>query len=187
MHKLVYSVFKTIMVAMILVFAFDMASYLYRAMSLNQRMENIMVSMQRVVADNNGLTPDAYSMYKDMFIQLADDMNAGEPGSFVNGYWINYGRSANSQHPCLTTLSAMRDGTYKNILVQDMSATARYGDVMVVQVGVQINQPSWGFTSSTSKGGQYFQNDRTSSAIKARTHNLWFTYYVPCQRVETYN
>ena len=88
MHKLVYSVFKTIMVAMILVFAFDMIGYLYRAMSLNQRMENIMVSMQRIVAENNGLTPDAYSMYEDMFIQLAKDMNGDDAGSFINGYKI---------------------------------------------------------------------------------------------------
>ena len=181
MHRLVYSVFKTIMIAMILVFAFDMFSYLYRAMSLNQRMENIMISMQREVMENNGLTEGAYNMYETMFKALADDMNGGVPGSFVNGFWINYGKEANTQHPCLTSLNALRDNTNVNILCGDLKETGSYGDVMVIQVGVQINQPSWDFVG-TDRGSENFQNDRTSALINANTHNLWYTYYVPCLR-----
>lgn len=181
MNRLVYNVFKTIMFAMIFVFVFDMAGYLYRAMSLNQRMENIMVSMQRIVAENNGLTPDAYSMYENMFIQLADDMNSGKAGSFVNGFWINYNEDARSQHTTLTSLSAIRDGVTKNILVQDMKEIGKYGDVMVVQVGVSIDQPTWNFTSS-SHSANNFNNDRTSASLKPRQHEMWYTYYVPCLR-----
>lgn len=180
MHKLVYSVFKTIMVAMILVFAFDMIGYLYRAMSLNQRMENIMVSMQRIVAENNGLTPDAYSMYEDMFIQLAKDMNGDDAGSFINGYKINYGKNARSNHMALDSITATRNGVNVNVLCQDMKEIASYGDVMIVQVGVSINQPTWGFTGSHSADN--FNNDRTDASLKARTHEMWYTYYVPCLR-----
>lgn len=181
MHRLVYNVFKTIMLAMIFVFVFDMASYLYRAMSLNQRMENIMVSMQRIVSENNGLTPDAYSMYESMFIQLANDMNSGEPGSFINGYWINYNHDARTQHTTLTRLDAMRNGSTKNVLIEDMKEVGGYGDVMVVQVGVSIDQPTWGFTGSSHSAANW-NNDRTSSVLKPRQHEMWYTYYVPCLR-----
>jgi hypothetical protein len=167
------------MLSMIFVFVFDMGSYLYRAMSLNQRMENIMVSMQRIVSENNGLTPDAYSMYKSMFIQLAKDMNAGEPGSFINGYWINYGDDAASQHLALSSLTATRNGTSVDVLIQDMAELGQYGDVMVVQVGVSIDQPTWGFTGSSHSAANW-NNDRTSSVLKPRQHEMWYTYYVPC-------
>ena len=64
MAKLTYTVFKTIMLAMIFVFVFDMGMYLYRTASLTQRMQNIMTSMQRVVQENNGLSPENYEIYK---------------------------------------------------------------------------------------------------------------------------
>lgn len=192
MNKLVYTVFKTIMISMILIFVFDMVSYLYRAMSLNQRMESIMVSMQRCVMENNGLNESAYNMYKGIFSQLACDMNGDTNGNgvrdageqwFINGYWINYGTPARN---CLTTIQSKRQnssGTLQavNILHSDMKNVASYGDVMTVQVGVQLNQPSWGFVDNSYSGNDW-QNSVTSNKIAQKTTEFWYTYYVPCLR-----
>lgn len=181
MHRLVYNVFKTIMISMILVFAFDMASYLYRTASVNRKMESLMVSMQREVMENNGLTEDTYKMYKQLLIDMAHDMNTDSTQPFINGYWINYNATASSQHPCLTSITSLRGGTSTNILVQDLSKTGSYGDVMVVQVGVSINQPIWDFVNA-SHNAPSFQNDRTSASLNPAVQELWYTYYVPCMK-----
>lgn len=180
MSKLVYSVFKTIMMAMILVFVFDMLMYLYRTASLTQRMQNIMTSMQRVVQENNGLSPENYAIYEDMFVDLADSFNQGHTGNnsdtFINGYWINF----NSKARNTTTMQDMPASSGVVLTMNNTANRANYGDIIAVQVGVSINQPSWDFTSSTSNSSEYFQNDRTSASIDSPKTELWYTYYVPC-------
>ena len=178
------------MLSMIFVFVFDMASYLYRAMSLNQRMESIMVSMQRCVMENNGLNDSAYNMYKSMFEQLADDMNGDLNGNgtkdvgeqwFINGFWVNYNTNAINSLSAINSKRANASGTLQNIniLHKDMSNIASYGDVMTVQVGVQINQPSWGFVNNSYSANDW-QNSTTSNQITQKTTEFWYTYYVPC-------
>ena len=180
MAKLTYTVFKTIMLAMIFVFVFDMGMYLYRTASLTQRMQNIMTSMQRVVQENNGLSPENYAVYEDMFIELADSYNQGKHGNnsdvFINGYWINFNNKAKDT----ATMNDMTAASGTILKMNNTANMANYGDVIVVQVGVSINQPNWNFTSATSNSSQYFQNDRTSAGIASPEHELWYTYYVPC-------
>ena len=191
MNKLVYTCFKTIMVAMILVFVFDMTSYLYRVLSLNQRMESIMTSMQKVVMENNYLPESSYQMYKSLLIQLTNDMN-GESGTtlvkknadkqwFIDGIDLNYDTVA---HDALTEIKADRatsTGTVNsyNVLVDKMSLPASYGDVMIVQATVRVEAPSWDFKAD-KRGSQNFQNSYTDSSIQQRTVDLVYTYYVPC-------
>lgn len=180
MAKLTYSVFKTIMMAMILVFVFDMLMYLYRTASLTQRMQNIMTGMQRVVQENNGLSPENYKVYEDMFIELADSFNQGHTANnsdtFINGFWINF----NSKARDTTTMHDMSASSGTVLKMNNTANMANYGDIIVVQVGVCINQPNWNFTTSSSNSSAYFQNDRTSPVINSPEHNLWYTYYVPC-------
>lgn len=75
MNRLVYSVFKAIMMAIIFVFVFDMAFYLYRAISLNSRMQSISTSLQKVVMENNYLPSETANMYGQLFAQLITDFN----------------------------------------------------------------------------------------------------------------
>ena len=77
MNRLVYSVFKAIMMAIIFVFVFDMAFYLYRAISLNSRMQSISTSLQKVVMENNYLPSETATMYQHLFGQLIEDFNGG--------------------------------------------------------------------------------------------------------------
>lgn len=190
MHKLVYTVFKTLMVAMIFVFVFDMASYMYRAMSINQRMESIMTSMQKVVMENNYLPEDSYKMYKSLLVQLTNDMN-GKSGStlvmrgaddynwFVDAIDLNYDNAAVGT---LTALSALKynpatgSSANENILRTQMNLPADYGDVMVVQARVIIEQPTWFMPSGSSADGL---------TRGLRTTTLKYTYYVPCLKYQS--
>lgn len=75
MNRLVYSVFKAIMLSIIFVFVFDMVFYLYRAISLNSRMQSISTSLQKVVMENNYLPSETANMYGQLFAQLITDFN----------------------------------------------------------------------------------------------------------------
>ena len=77
MYKMVYQVFKTIAIAMVLVFVFDIVLYLYRAYSLNQRMESLCVSIQKVVSENNYMPEGQYNMFMRLFDDMADSFNSG--------------------------------------------------------------------------------------------------------------
>lgn len=193
MHKLVYTVFKTLMFSMIFVFVFDMAMYLYKALSLNQRMESIMTSMQKVVMENNYLPKDSYEMYRSLLIQLCNDMNGQHSDHLVmrgsNRDWFVDAIDLNYNHGAVNTFDSLEATKFNpatgstwtsNILRLKMSSPADYGDVMVVQARVVIEQPSWGFTSSVSTGSDYWQNSNTSSAVGKKSTMLTYTYYVPC-------
>lgn len=195
MNKFVWSIFKTIMLAMIFVFVFDMGAYLLRALSLNQRMENTMVSMQKTIMENNYLPEGSYEMYKAIFIGIADDFNGTDSkgaNHFINGYNLNYGNDA------VDTLSDIRATRYNasgsattgSILRKDMKIPASYGDVMVCQVSVQVNQPTWGFTNTHNiEGGKHsavnWNNDRTDSSLKPKTTWFTYTYYIPCLKYQS--
>lgn len=205
MNKFVFTVFKAIAVAMIFVFVFDMAFYLYRALSINQRMLNLMTSMQQVVMDNNYLPQGDYALYESLFTELANNYNDPDGDGihdpfdqFVDGFRINYNHDA---HDCLASLVVERYQTSgagggavinQDVLRKKMDMPANYGDVMVVQVDVQIRQPSWGFdtgatgvVSGGERGGAAWQNDRTSANINHKTTTFTYTYYVPCLKYQS--
>lgn len=205
MNKFVFTVFKAIAMAMIFVFVFDMVFYLYRALSINQRMLNLMTSMQQVVMDNNYLPQGDYNLYRTLFQELASNYNdpdgdgVADPfDKFVNGFNINYNHDA---HDCLDSLVVERYQTSgagggsvvnSDVLRKRMDIPANYGDVMVVQVDVEIRQPVWGFDTSApnvaaggERGSTAWQNDRTSANIRNAVQTFTYTYYVPCLKYQS--
>ena len=185
MYKLVYTVFKTIFLSMMLIFVFDIGFYMYRALSVNQRMESLMTSMQKIVIENNYLPEQDFAMYESIFQQLSDDMNNGDV--FITGIGMNYNTNAQGSG-VLEHLYSTDDtrGTVDDLLVKKMDKPAQYGDVMICQARVQIAQPVWGF--GTAKTGyadtayhDYDGEDSTKwNRVGYRTVTLYYTYYVPC-------
>lgn len=204
MYRIVGSVFKIIMLSIIMVFVFDMAFYMYRVFTLNQKIEGIMTSMQKTVTENNYLPEAEYNMYKSMLKQLADDMNGVSNGLgdandiFIAGIGTNYGAGGgNTNASDMKCLSSMK--TYNNsgtggavtqyeILDTDMSKKASYGTIMVVQVRVKINQPFWSWGSATASSTYSYKgedSEKWTRDIKYRQKTLFYTYYVPCLQYQT--
>lgn len=178
MNKLVYSVFKAIMLSVIFIFIFDMASYLYRAVSLNARMESLSTSLKKVVMENNYLPESDAELYMKLLGQMVADFN-GVPASafgaggitkpsdvnakdsdisdnFISGMHWNYGSNAILANSGLTSLTGdvytWSGGSWqagtRNIVEKDMSKPRDYGDIQIVQLRVGVYQPLWGWTSA---------------------------------------
>lgn len=187
MHKIVYSCFKAIMMSMIFIFVFDTGFYVYRVLVLNQRMENIMNSMQKVVMENNYLPEGDFNMYSALLKNIMTDMNGNVPHNFVQAMDLNYGHNAFTGNSVgsgqvkiggSSTLNVLRkdqagNNVYVNVLIQDMSQPAEYGDIMVVQSSVCVNQTMWGFSGSQRSGADWGQTGRNQTVFH-------YTYFVPC-------
>ena len=190
MERFVLNIFKAIMFSMIFIFAFDIGSYLYRAFSLDQKMNNIMTSLQRVVMENNYLPQEAYEEYAGLFQMLKDDYNGVDATANVNGsqYQDRFieGFDMNFNDDLKVNGAVNLDNYFDSgILVKKMDTPADYGDIMAVQVAVQIYQPIWGFDFNKLDT----QNEYSSVNMNRvyRTHWMAYTYYVPClhyQRVD---
>ena len=199
MHRMVANCFKAIMFSIIFVFVFDMAFYLYRALHLNQRMNSIMTSMQKVVMENNYMPEGDYAMYKEMLLQLQRDMNGDGSSSdrFIIGFSMNYGHDAASRNGnVLSSLNAkkftLKGGAKEvDILKKDMETPAEYGDVMIVQCEVGILQPFWNWGDNK---GDYEYDSRSEEERTApnwtriddyRSTRFTYTYYVPCLKYQS--
>lgn len=189
MHKIVYSVFKTIFLSMMLIFVFDLGFYMYRALSVNGRMESLMTSMQKIVIENNYLPEQDYIMYKSIFQQLADDMNQGDV--FIAGIGLNYDKDATGTGVLTDLISTDSTGHDRHLLVKRMDKPAQYGDVMICQSKVKITQPIWGFgTENHHMADDSFvdyqgQDSTYWNRVGYRTTTLYYTYYVPCLNYRT--
>lgn len=210
MNRLVYSVFKAIMMAIIFVFVFDIAFYLYRAISLNSRMQSISTSLQKVVMENNYLPSETATMYQHLFGQLVVDFNGGsytvsngnlsfndsDPNdNFISGLHWNYKTNATN----ISTANNAKATVYRysnssfvqqqvDLVVKKMNQPAEYGQVMVVQIKVGVYQPLWGWGSATGvykyngeDGTQWVRNSTGAST------EFVYNYYVPCLQYRTTN
>lgn len=210
MNRLVYSVFKAIMMAIIFVFVFDMAFYLYRAISLNSRMQSISTSLQKVVMENNYLPSETATMYQHLFGQLIVDFNGGSysigadgslnlndsdiNNNFVSGMHWNYKNSATGISGMSETTKVYRYNgstftpTDIPLVIDKMSSPADYGQVMIVQLRVGVYQPLWGWSTANGKY-EYNGEDGTKwvrNATGASTEFV-YNYYVPCLQYKTTN
>lgn len=185
METLVYKVFKALMISMIMVFVFDISMYLIKANTLKRKVENIMSSMQDVVSENNYLPPESYEMYKTLFIQLMNEMN-GESGTTLKmrpastNKWFFSGLQFNYNHDpvnCLSVLQVKRNGSNINALARNMAVEAKYGDIMIVQAKVQVEQPNWFYSGALNNEAGL--NKKTAKNDVPHTE-FYFTYYVPC-------
>lgn len=203
MYRIVGTVFKIIMLSIIFVFVWDMAFYMYRAFTLNQKMEGYMSSMQQIVMKNNYLPESDYIMYTNIFRNLADSMNGTEPNDkFIVGIGTNYGSpvtavatsGGNTNSTTMRTLDELKvqlehTNAMKNALCLDMSKPASYGSIMVVQARVKINQPFWNWTTSLLGTNDYGYSgedgEKWSRKLDYYTKTLYYTYYVPCLQYQT--
>lgn len=210
MNRLVYSVFKAIMIAIIFVFVFDMAFYLYRAISLNSRMQSISTSLQKVVMENNYLPSETATMYQHLFGQLIVDFNGGSysigadgslnlndsdiNNNFISGMHWNYKNSATGISGTSEKTKVYRYNgstfipTDIPLVVTKMSSPADYGQVMIVQLRVGVYQPLWGWNTAN---GEYKYNGEDGTkwvrnATGASTEFV-YNYYVPCLQYRTTN
>lgn len=188
MHKLVASVFKAIMYSILFVFIFDMVFYAYRAFSINQRMETIMTSMQKVVMENNYLPEGDYLMYKTMFQKLAEDMNGGD--TFILGIGTNYNSDPiGNQLTTISSFETIKQGgtTSAGTIRKQMSKPASTSDLMIVQARVRISQPFWGWTTVTNNYS--YNGESADKWVKKVNHTaatFYYTYYVPCMKVQSF-
>ncbi len=210
MNRLVYSVFKAIMMAIIFVFVFDMVFYLYRAISLNSRMQSISTSLQKVVMENNYLPSETATMYQHLFGQLIVDFNGGSYGigadgslhlndydtnnNFISGMHWNYKDSATGISGMSETTKVYRYNgstftpTDIPLVIDKMSSPADYGQVVIVQLRVGVYQPLWRWSTANGKY-EYNGEDGTKwvrNATGASTEFV-YNYYVPCLQYKTTN
>lgn len=180
MTRLVANCFKAIMFSMLFILVFDLGFYLYRAFSLNARMESVMTSMQKVIIENNYLPEGDYELYKSIFTRVADDMNQGDV--FINGFSINYDHDPVNAIDDLDALKYKTNGqaVNENILRTRMDTPADYGDVMVVQVRVNVNQPMWGWGGTQETYDYSGEASPEWGKLAPRTTTFAYTYYVPC-------
>lgn len=202
MYKMVYQVFKTIAIAMVLVFVFDIVLYLYRAYSLNQRMESLCVSMQKVVSENNYMPEGQYNMFMRLFDDMADSFNSGyitrEDGSITqvdesslsasdarynrfiirqpdnHAVRLNYGQNPVSTLP---TISGVTVGG-------DISQPLDYGDVAYIEAKVEVKQPVWDFIGDSYSAAN-FQNSNSELTIAERSTEFTYTFLVPCLKYQS--
>ena len=202
MERFVLNIFKAIMFAMIFIFIFDMTSYFYRAITLNNKMENIATSLQRVVMENNYLPDGSYTEYVRMLQLLAQSYNGTTPrnnvnGSvqnnrFIEGFFMNYGDDIITPGGVSTLRNYFgRGADNKWLLNTDMKTVGNYGSVTAVQIGVKIYQPLWGFSGrdynsskvSNVSGGEL--GAPNFNRLDYRTTDMLYTYYVPCLHYQT--
>ena len=210
MNRLVYSVFKAIMMAIIFVFVFDMAFYLYRAISLNSRMQSISTSLQKVVMENNYLPSETATMYQHLFGQVVVDFNGGSytvsngnlsfddsdsSDNFISGLHWNYKEDVtniSTANDAKATVYRYRNSSFVEqqigLVVKKMNQPADYGQVMVVQIRVGVYQPLWGWGTANGKY-EYNREDGTQwvrNSTGASTEFV-YNYYVPCLQYRTTN
>ena len=208
MNRLVYSVFKAIMVSIIFVFVFDMVFYIFKVTSLNSRMESLSTSLKKVVMDNNYLPSEQAEMYKQLFEQVIRDFNSVSSGyensdssqNFISGFHWNYGNDAENVNLSISSSRTYWTGSSwqtvsTDIVNKKMSTPGEYGDICVVQLRVGVYQPMWGWTTlaadGTSSGvdGNYDYDGqdatRWTRAATFRSSELVYTYYVPCLNYKT--
>lgn len=210
MNRLVYSVFKAIMMAIIFVFVFDMTFYLYRAISLNSRMQSISTSLQKVVMENNYLPSETATMYQHLFGQLVADFNGGSytvsngnlsfndsdsSDNFISGLHWNYKEDVtniSTANDAKATVYRYRNSSFVEqqigLVVKKMNQPADYGQVMVVQIRVGVYQPLWGWGTANGiykyngeDGTQWVRNSTGAST------EFVYNYYVPCLQYRTTN
>lgn len=174
MNRFVVVAFKAVAYSIIFVIVWSLCFYLFRAYSLNQKMESIMTSMEQEVTKHNYLTEDAYNMYRGMLLNVANDMNGGD--TFVRGFRINY------NHDCDTNVPTGNGLTYR----KRMDTPGDYGDVMLIEMSVSINALTMFYdpaANNTVDSVQIYDSD------EAHSKGLTFTYVsqVPCLRYISVN
>ena len=172
MHRIVANCFKGIAFAIIFVIVWDLGFYLWRANALNQRMESIAVSMQEVVSKNNYLPEGDRAMFNSILNSIKDDMNVSD--TFINAFDWNYNDN------CVFDSSTLQSNLGSNKLIKKMKYPASYGDVMVIELRVNLNATYWTQVNTSSKGNSGDTFVKNNKGIV-----FTYTYLVPCLKYTT--
>lgn len=182
MERLVWGVFKAIILSMIFMVVWQLGFYLYNVATLDQRMSNIMVSLEKTVSENNYLPHEEAEMYSNIINAMQNSFmqNTSTNGytGFIAGWnWNcsdggNYQAFAPNAAICPTNTTGGGTGAY------DMSIPMNYGSVACIHIGFQINAPWVGFGSATETvrtGG-----NASEWHVESLQTNIAYTSYVPC-------
>lgn len=211
-YRMVYQVFKVIAMAMVLVFVVDIAFYLFRVFSLNQRMESIGVSLQKVVTENNYLPEGQYNMYREIYNDMGESFNKvpdGQSGAdavtlneFIvlnadgDAVTLNYDQPAESVKEIKGTkinAETGRPDPEVNLVKAQLNRPADYGDIMCIQASVRVTQPIWGFVSGARYSADKWQKGNRHNVSEFDnyeagydgTTTFTYTYYVPCLKYQS--
>ena len=164
MHRIVFKSFMAIVYAILFVVIWSVGFYIFKAYALNSRMENIMASMQESVSRDNYLTPESYTMYERMLMDLQNDMNVGGD-TFIDGFNINY------NHDCVSPVP--ENGlTYSTRL----DTVADMGDVAIIEVQVSFRVVNFFYDPSESGAANQVKVGNSTS------NTFTYVYQVPCLR-----
>lgn len=201
--RLVFNVFKAIALSMILVFVLDLCFYLYKALNLNQRMESTCVSLQKVITENNYLPEGEYKMFMEIFDNIGKTMNGGRVSDSlgsVDQNFIVYQNTNGGTHavkinykdapknassvPSIYAQAYNRNtGNHqqKNLVHSTLEDPADYGDIMYIEVDVDILQPTWGFVHNNGalSGASWDRIDDYA------TTTFTYNYLVPCLKYQS--
>lgn len=166
MNRTVWVAFKSVAFAIFFVVIWSVAFYLFKAYSLNQKIESLMVTMQQEVSKNNYLPPETYDMYEELLVDIAETMNGEEAGSFVRGFNINYSHESNFQPV----------GTGGVEYVTQLDTPGNYGDIAVIELQVTMNAITWFYDPAEDGAANQVQLDDDLGVT------LTYTYQVPCLR-----
>lgn len=214
-YRMVYQVFKVIAMAMVLVFVVDIAFYLFRVFSLNQRMESIGVSLQKVVTENNYLPEGQYNMYREIYNDMGESFNkvpdgqSGADAATLNEFIVlnadgdavtlNYDQPAENVKSIMgyktvtnTTGTGFRPEP-ANLVKDQLNQPADYGDIMCIQASVRVTQPIWGFVSGARYSADKWQKGNRHNVSEFDnyeagydgTTTFTYTYYVPCLKYQS--
>lgn len=102
MHRMVATVFKTIMTSIVLIIAFEMSLYLVRVNAVVDRVESMTTTLLPEIAKNNYMTTNAYSAYFTDPNSVVNDMYRkdgkmnGRGDGMLQEVRINYGTELGS-------------------------------------------------------------------------------------------
>lgn len=158
MHKIVSTVFKTIMTSMILIVVVSVTFFVARVRALDSKINALASTLCSEVSKNNYLPEDAYNMYASILNSIKES-----DSELIDSWEINYKQGGSA--------SDFSSGT-------NLAVPLAYGDVATVEIRVHVNVLRWG--TSNASGGISNMNDATVSHGIKRTYK--YTYQVPCLR-----
>lgn len=157
MHRMVATVFRTIMISIVLIIVFEMSLYLIRVNAVVDRVESMMTTLLPEIAKNNYMTENAKEAYIEDSDSVINDMlskdgiNNGRADGMLQAVRINYGTDLGSG--------------------DDLSVPKQYGETRTVVVEYDLR----GLDFTVNHSGNATQWTRGT-----REFTMKITRVVPC-------
>ncbi|MDR0917954.1 MAG: hypothetical protein LBM93_01685 [Oscillospiraceae bacterium] len=206
MGKHIWNVFKVCMISVIMMVVVSTVTYVQQVYAVTTKVESLMTLMKIDVAQNNGLDATAVKKYGKMFeviytqmgttvsdldgnsqadnFLVDDDDTTSATGELAGvltcegwykdakAFKINYGSS--TQADADTSVA----GVHRNL-----AAAGNFGDIMLIQVKVNIRSLRWAFGAVNTADGAM---ENAVEGNLGGTQELVFEYMVPCLKYVQY-